>query len=238
MLKIWTDGSCLGNPGPGGWAFVATDGKNIDIKTEKELKKSIQKKGIIIPNPINGNLPERYFGERKKEIVTSCRLHPQKNLKMMIDAFKLLADSYPEYKLIIYGQGVLEDELRKYISLLNLNNKVFLPGFEKNVMKKIVDSKMFVSSSDYEGISNSMLEAMGMGLPVVVTDCPIGGARMMITNNQNGILVPVGDTLALYNGMKKIIEDDEFAELLSNNAYKIRELYPLEKIAKKWIDIM
>lgn len=57
---------------------------------------------------------------------------------------------------------------------------------------------MFVSSSDFEGISNSMLEAMGMGLPVVVTDCPVGGARMVIQDGVNGLLVPVGDTKTMY----------------------------------------
>lgn len=221
------------------FAFKFADVCVFQTEDAKEyFSKRIQRKGVIIPNPINGKLPSKFTGKRKKTIVTACRLHPQKNLKMMIDAFKLLHDEYPDYKLIIYGQGVLEEELHEYINSLGLDKNILMPGFEKDIMKKMIDSKMFVSSSDYEGISNSMLEAMGMGLPVVVTDCPIGGARMMITNNENGILVPVGDTVALYEGMKKIIEDNDFTEKLSNNAYKIRDLYPLNKIAKKWIDIM
>ena len=68
------------------------------------FSKSIQSRGHIIPNPINGNLPEPYEGEREKIIVTACRLHPQKNLPMMINAFSMLADEFKEYKLVIYGQ--------------------------------------------------------------------------------------------------------------------------------------
>ena len=58
------------------------------------FSKSIQSRGHIIPNPINGNLPEPYEGEREKIIVTACRLHPQKNLPMMINAFSMLADEF------------------------------------------------------------------------------------------------------------------------------------------------
>ena len=64
---------------------------------------TIQSRGHIIPNPINGNLPKPYEGERDKTIVTACRLHPQKNLPMMINAFSMLADEFKEYKLVIYG---------------------------------------------------------------------------------------------------------------------------------------
>ena len=200
--------------------------------------KKIQNKGVIIPNPINSRLPDKYEGERKKIIVTACRLHPQKNLKMMIDAFVMLKQDYPDYKLLIYGEGVLRHQLEDYIYKLNMQNSIFLPGFTNNILSKITDCKMYVSSSDYEGISNSMLEALGMGLPVVVTDCPVGGARMMIDNNINGILVPVGDTDAFYRGMKSVLDDTDFAESLSRNAIKIRNKLPINKIANMWLEIM
>lgn len=205
---------------------------------KKHFNKKIQSKGIIIPNPINGSLPEIYEGERKKIIVTACRLHPQKNLKMMIDAFQMLSEIYSDYKLVIYGQGILEQDIREYIRYKKMDDCVLLPGFEKNIIEKIADCTMFVSSSDYEGISNSMLEAMAMGLPVVVTDCPIGGARMMIQDNENGLLVPVGDTTKLFLAMKRIIEDNSLASRLSRNASKIRNAIPLSVIAERWLELM
>ncbi len=173
---------------------------------------SVQKRGVIIPNPINGKLPPPIEGEREKTIVTACRLHPQKNLPMMINAFSMLADEFPEYKLVIYGQGVLEDELRAQIKALNLENRILLPGFASNILEKVAPCSMYVSSSDFEGISNSMLEALGMGLPAVVTDCPVGGARMVINSGENGILVPVGDTKAMYEAMRSILKDTAIAD--------------------------
>ena len=103
------------------------------------FSKSIQSRGHIIPNPINGNLPEPYEGEREKIIVTACRLHPQKNLPMMINAFSMLADEFKEYKLVIYGQGVLEDELRQQIANLGLTDRVLLPGFATNIFRAPAD---------------------------------------------------------------------------------------------------
>ena len=221
------------------FAFHFADKIVFQTKDASEyFDKSIRKKGVIIPNPINGMLPDRHKGEKKKIIVTACRLHPQKNLKMLIDAFAMLIRDYPEYKLVIYGEGILRNDLEKYIRKLDLADYISLPGFAKDILNIISDCKMYVSSSDYEGISNSMLEAMGMGLPVVVTDCPVGGARMMIENNVNGILVPVGDKIALYNAMKKVIDNPRFAEHLANSAYAIRDKLPISKIAKQWIEIM
>ena len=155
------------------------------------FSKSIQSRGHIIPNPINGNLPEPYEGEREKIIVTACRLHPQKNLPMMINAFSMLADEFKDYKLVIYGQGVLEDELRQQIANLGLADRVLLPGFAtKHLGTRATMYKCLCHRLILKALSNSMLEAMGMGLPVVVTDCPVGGARMVIQDGVNGLLVP------------------------------------------------
>ena len=200
--------------------------------------KKIQEKTVIIPNPIMPNLPKRFEGERKKEIVTFCRIEKQKNLKLMVDAFNMLTKDHDDYKLVIYGDGSFKEELEEYIKEKKLEHKIEVNHFEQDVHRKVVDSCMFVSSSNYEGISNSMLEAMGIGLPTICTDCPCGGARMMIENNVNGILVPVEDVQSMYNAMKKIIENPEFAENLSKNATKIKEKLNQDKICKMWVEIL
>ena len=200
------------------------------------FSKAICNKGVIIPNPINGSLPNVYKGKRDKKIISACRLDKQKNIPMMIFAFKKLQEFYPEYKLYIYGRGPLESEIRQLIRQENLEDKVLLPGFSDNIYEEMNRSTMFVLSSDYEGISNSMLEALAMGLPSVVTDCPAGGARMVIENNVNGILVPVGDVKAMFEGMKRILDDKVFARMLSNNAVEIRNKYPVKKVAEMWLD--
>ena len=108
-------------------------------------------------------------------------------------------------------------------------------GFSDNVKEEIIDSAMFVLSSDYEGISNSMIEALAMGIPVISTDCPGGGSRIYIENNVSGLLIPVGDKGALVDAMGKIAGNEEFAKQLSENSVKIRVNYGLSRIADKFL---
>ena len=136
----------------------------------------------------------------------------------------------------IYGEGPLKNELQDKINNYHLNESVFLKGYVDDVDEKMRIASIYVSSSDFEGISNSMLEALAMGIPSICTDCPVGGARLMIKNNVNGILISVGDKEKLVSAMKKITGDENFAQKLSDNAIKISEKYSVEKIAKMWID--
>ena len=202
------------------------------------FSKSIQNKGTVIPNPINPDLPEPYLGKRRNAIAYVGRFVPQKNIPMLLDAYEKLVKEYPQYILEMYGRGQDEEEIISLIKQKKLEDEVVLKGFQLDVINMIKDCQMYVSSSDYEGISNSMLEALAMGIPTVVTDCPVGGARQMIQNGVNGLLVPVGDSDALYGAMKSIIENESDAQRMSESAVKIRELYPADRVADKWIMLM
>ena len=103
---------------------------------------------------------------------------------------------------------------------------------------QIVDAAAYVLSSDYEGISNSLLEAMAMGIPVISTDCPIGGSRMLIEHKKNGMLVPVGDKRALIEAMKYIIEHAEDAERMGQEAAKVKERFSIQAVADAWLEYM
>ena len=199
---------------------------------------SIRKKGVIIPNPIRQDLPERCLGERKKKIAVVGRLEKQKNHPMMLRAFKEFIKEYPDYELHIYSRGPLLEELREYSNTLGISDKVFFEGFVENVNAIIVDYAMYISTSDYEGISNAMLEALAMGIPTICTDCPVGGAREAIENGKNGILIPVRDEAALVKAMKDIAGNPVFAEKLGKEASLIKEKYKIEKVASKWIDVL
>lgn len=199
---------------------------------------TIIKNKVIIPNPVKEDLPIYSNIERKKTIVNFCRLNKQKNLPLLIDAFSKLKRDYPEYKLEIYGNGELDSFLRKYADEKGIGESVKINSFVSNIHDIIKDYSMFVSSSDYEGMSNSMLEAMAIGLPTVVTDCPVGGARMVIKSYENGILVPIRDCNSLYLAMKYIIENPEKSEEMAMKATEIRQVLSADKIYKKWLEVI
>jgi len=203
-----------------------------------EYFSKIAKKTVVIYNPIIDNLPIHRGKERKKEIVNFCRIDKQKNLQLLIDAFLEFSKENIEYELIIYGSGPEEGNIREYIEQSGGTAKIHLKNFCIDVHEKIQSASMFISSSDFEGMSNSMIEALGMGIPVICTDCPIGGAREIIRNGENGILVPVRNQKAMVTAMKQIANNPEYAKKLSVNAMKIRNTLAKEKICKLWWNLI
>lgn len=211
----------------------------------------IHKKSFVIHNPIKADLPQNFNGERRKVIVNFCALKRQKNLLLLIKAFQKLVREdfkYADYELHLYCDSLsnqydkaefdYREELVKYINDNDLENSIRLLPMVNDVHAHIRDCSMFVSSSDYEGISNSMIEAMAIGLPCVCTDCAGGGAKEFIVNSENGILVERDNIDALYSAMKKMLDNPVLAEKCAQNAMKIREELSNEIIASQWINVI
>ena len=213
-----------------------------DVK--KWYEENTKADGTVIFNPIKEGLPEQYNVERQKKIVNFCRISSQKNLIMLLDAFELFYKIYPEYELYIYGDPVGNDsadyldKVNNHLKSLSCQEKVFILPSRKDIHEEIADYAMFVSSSDFEGMSNSMLEAMAIGLPCVCTDCPAGGARAVINDGENGLLVPVNDAKALGDAMIKVVSEQGLSEKLSLNSRLIKNTQSLEKTTEKWMSII
>lgn len=202
------------------------------------FSKKIQRRSTIIPNPINPLLPMPYNAPKEKRIVTATRLVPQKNLYLLIDAFKESCAITKGYRLDIYGNGPLYHDLLQYIKDNHLTDVVYLHGNVPNIYDQILKASVFVLPSNYEGISNSMIEAMGLGIPTISTDYPSGGARMFIKNNISGLLFPVGDKAALINAIDKLINDDKLQSLISKNCIYVRDQLEVTKITNQWIEML
>lgn len=192
------------------------------------------RKKYIIPNAINEDvaLPERTKNE--KRIVAVGRLTKQKNYPMMIKAFSEFNKKRPDYILEIYGQGAEEKKIRKMIVKYGLDDKVRLKGYVKNVSEQIVNATCFVMTSDYEGMSNALIEAMCLGLPCIATDCNGGGARALIKNNENGILIEKENVGGLNKALDRIVENSDFADTLSKNALRLKNELNCDKIYSRW----
>ena len=188
----------------------------------------------VIPNPLKEGLPQPFVGERRREIVNFCRLNKQKNIPLLLDAFETLLAEYPDYTLRIYGRGEEKDSLIALTKEKGLESSVIFEDFATDIHDRIRDAAMYVCSSDFEGLSNSMLEALAIGMPCVCTDCEGGGARMMIRDHENGILTPVRDVEALCGAMKEIIEDPQLAGRLSREAAKVRDFLCVDRIVDQW----
>lgn len=212
-------------------------GGRFAFQTEEAAKcfsETIRERSHVIPNPIRTDLPEVYTGEREKKIAAAGRLEYQKNHRLLLEAFAGFHESFPEYTLHIYGKGKLEQELKAFASELHIESYVIWEGFREDILEQIRTYSMYVLSSDYEGISNSLMEAMALGLPCISTDCPIGGSALCIQNGENGRLTPTGDAKALQKAMEWIAQDSERAEAMGQRAAGIRERFSEEKVCELW----
>lgn len=205
---------------------------------------NISQKGTVIFNPINDKLPEPYFGEREKYITTFCRISRQKNLPVLVEAFSEFHKEFSDYRLKIIGEPQNDDdrasldETKALADKLGITDYIDFKPFSAEVHNLIIRDAIYVNSSDYEGMSNAMLEAMAIGMPVICTDCPIGGANAIINNYENGILTEVGNAKEMCEAIKKIANDKDLANKLSHNAAQIRYELSLDNTAKKWMELL
>lgn len=198
------------------------------------FNKSLRKKGKIILNPLSLSGDDVKEYKRERTIITAGRLTKQKNHKLLIDAFSKFVESHEDYSLLIFGKGELEEDIKEYISYIGMSDKIFLKGFSDNLYDELCKGGMYVSSSDWEGISNSLAEAMACGIPVIATDCPMGGSAMLIDNNKNGILIEPGNLNALICAMYEVADDNDFSSKISTAGRNISNILDVGLIAKEW----
>lgn len=200
------------------------------------FSRSIQRRSEIIHNPLSGVFPKAENRENGGlfRIVSVGRLEPQKNFKLLISSFDIFHKKYPESELTVLGDGSLRNDLEEYIKLLGLSECVFLPGNQNNIPEKLKKYDAFVLSSDYEGMSNALMEAMAVGLPCVSTDCPIGGSAELIQDRRNGILIPVNDASGMANALEELYSNENLRFSLGNAARGILDTHNEDTVFEKW----
>lgn len=219
------------------WLYPKAAGRVFQTKEARNyFTGKIKDDAIVIPNPIfiDSSLLTRSSDKRRKEIVSVGRLDYQKNHELTIRAFNNIINNYPEYRLLIYGDGVEKDNLQQLIEKLGLKERVCLCGRHQDVLSRIREAQLFIMSSRWEGMPNALMEAMALGLPCISSDCPVGGPRELINNGRNGYLFENENQAQLQNLMCKVLSNLDSAETIGNNARDILSFYNTENICSIW----
>ena len=201
------------------------------------FNEKVKAHSVVIPNPF---IPKAIAIDREhletRTIVSAGRLFDkQKDFTSLIRAFAIVHKKYPDYRLIIYGEGSSRLYFEELISSLELNGFVSLPGFVKNVSEEIKDKSIFVLSSVFEGIPNTLLEAMSMGLPCIATNCSPGGAEFLTQNGEYGVLLDIGDVEGMAQSMIRFIENPTEAYELGMKAKESMCRFETELILSRWL---
>lgn len=204
------------------------------VDAKKWFPQIIQKKSKVIFNQVDETFYNtRYVGVRR-DVVSTGRLVSQKNHKMLIKAFSSISDQISD-NLIIYGDGEMRTELEALISELDMEKRIFLPGVIDDVSNTIKSAKLFVLSSDYEGMPNSLMEAMALGLPCISTDCPCGGPRVLLEGVADEFLIPIGEEEELALKLLYLLtRDNKCLEEIAVRVRKKADLFKPNVIFEQW----
>lgn len=216
--------------------------RNIDgIIFQTEWERScypefMQKKGRVIPNPVSVDVQWEYDPD-EKTIVTMGRLENiQKRHDVLIEAFSLFRQKNPGYKLVIYGNGPDKSEDEAQIRKLGLEDAVTLAGAKKNVNALIARASMFVMTSDFEGLSNALVEAMLMGIPCISSDWP--GCAEIVRHGVNGYLYNRQNVQELAAYMDELANHADKRLAFSAEARKLSARYDPCAVLKEYAGII
>ena len=198
------------------------------------FSKTLYKKGVIIANPIDLKiLPAE---KKRLEIITVGRLSPQKNQKMLIDAFFEVHKKFPDVSLKIYGDGTEKNALAERIAQYRLADSVEICGNVKDIHERMSGALVFVLTSEFEGLSNALLEAMSLGIFCISTDYP--GAEEIIDDKKNGLLVPRGNVPALVKAIVEVLENPILYQKCIKNGLEKSKIYKKATVLNNWIDVI
>jgi glycosyltransferase involved in cell wall biosynthesis len=181
---------------------------------------------VVVPIyvDVHNDLPRMERQDGKFIFMTASRLVPVKNIIMQIEAVHKLTKEHDNVELWIFGQGPSKCKIKEQIKSLRLESRVKLKGWVDNLDKYYQQLDAFVLSSDAEGWGMVIVRAASFGLPIIMTD--VGCAGEVINDQRSGLVVPVGDTEALHQAMKKIITDDNLRDKLSGGGRQAVQQLP------------
>lgn len=221
------------------WIVKHVEGIFLQAESQKYyFAPKLQKKCFVVPNPISQSILDVKYEYRNKitKLITMGRLSEQKNHEMLIKAFAKVYKKHPDLSLDIYGEGALKCKIQELINSFNLQFSVHLCGRTNNVAETMCKYDLFVMSSNYEGMPNALMEAMGIGLPCISTNCPTGPAELL-GENERGILIPVNNIECLANAIEQMLQSSGMNKEYGQRAKTyIGEKFGSKTVAKQLIE--
>ena len=183
------------------------------------------------PRPKTATIPATPAGRHL--IVGMGRLSREKGFDHLLRAFARCAEGFPDWSLVIAGDGEERPRLADLSARLGIAGRVRLAGLVQHPGGLLRRADLFVLPSRHEGFPNALLEAMATGLPVIAFDCPSGPAEI-VRSGQDGVLVPPGDEEALAAAMRRLMADEAERRRLGGRAVEVLERFSLDAVMDKW----
>lgn len=202
---------------------------------KKAYLKKLATKSIVIPNPVFKKDESRWNKDSDEIVISVGRLdNQQKRYDVMVNAFERFHANYPSYKLHIYGRGLDEDKIIKMVEEKKLVDCIQFKGLSVNPTPLLCQAQIFLITSDFEGVPNALLEAMAVGMPVVSTDCSPGGAKFLINDHRNGLIVPAGNVGAIAKALSDFAGDKDLRIKCGEAAHGVCKRFEPNAVFSLW----
>lgn len=208
-------------------------------RVKENYRGLIEGKNTVIPNAVGNEhvCGTNWNPDCRKSVAAVGRLVSAKDYPVMIKAFRLFLSTHPGFRLEIYGEGREREAIERLIIENGLKGEVILKGTCPDAIRKISDASFYILTSAYEGMPNTLMEAMAIGMPCISTDCEYGPAEL-IEDGVNGLLAPVGDAEAISKAMGRMADDKEFAMKCGKNAKEILKTNSVEAVCARFREYM
>lgn len=188
---------------------------------------------VVIPNAHSFSAPQRAALTGKRAIAVG-RLDYQKGFDQLISIWKDIHARCPDWKLAIYGQGPLKQDLQAQIHALGLEQHITLHAPVKNIRDEYLRSSLVLMSSRYEGLPMTLLEAQACGVPMVAYACKCG-PRDIIKPGKNGYLIAEGDKNDFADKACRLMENEQRRQQMGQAAWEMADSFDEERIMRQWM---
>ncbi len=211
------------------------------VQTERVkmfFKRAPRPRLVVIPNPVlipaHQARPGTLNGQGRFRIVALGRLEQQKGFDLLMDAFVRLAPSYPDWELVVFGEGSARKALESRIRAHELTGRVRLPGVTADAATELAASHIIAFPSRFEGFPNALAEGMAVGLPAV-GHIEVSGVEELIIDNATGLLVdPAGGSPALADALRRLMDNPGLRVDLGAQARRHMERWRSDAIYERW----
>ncbi|NMC64148.1 MAG: glycosyltransferase, partial [SAR324 cluster bacterium] len=190
--------------------------------------------------PLEEFQSKREISDRVRTLLAVGRLQRPKNYPMMLRSFNMVVCQCKEKGieppvLKIAGEGELKDDLKSLCVELKIQGHTFFLGIRRDIPKLLSESDIFVMSSDWEGLSIALIEALTSGIPIVATD--VGGNGEIIENGVSGLLSKPGDAEQFANNIMRLIMNSNLRDTFASRAVNRAEIFSIENSAASHIEL-
>ena len=208
----------------------------LNERARAALAVSLGKSVIVIPNPVYVTKPavdDPLPPCRGPYVLAMGRFSKEKRFDLVVNAFAQVVNRFPEWSLVLVGDGEKHSAIVKLVNRLGIQDRVFFTGYLRRPQYMLYHADIFISASVLEGFPMAMTEAMASGVPVVAARYH-EGIDEIISDSTQGLIVPIDNSIALTESLTALLQDKQLRNSIGAAGRVRMQAFSVERVLKLW----